>query len=86
MMVVVVVVITNILQVPVFECYAKYFMNIISLYSHRTSTNGKPNAYSYIGEKGFITRLSLIPKPDFFFTSSPDLLKCQNKSMYIKIL
>ena len=71
MMVVVVVMITDILQVPVFECYAKHFMNIISLYSHRTSTNGKPNAYSHIGEKGFITRLSLILNPEFFFYFLP---------------
>lgn len=45
-MMVVVMMIMKVLQVPIFGCYAKYFINTILLYSHRTPTNGKSNAYS----------------------------------------
>lgn len=44
---VVMLMVTNIDQAPtVFGHYVKYFTNNISLYSHRTPINEKPQAYS----------------------------------------
>lgn len=73
-------------QAPtIFEHYVKCFTSNL-LYSHRIPIDDKSEAYSYIAERVYSRTFTVSYK--FFFLTSfyQDLLICQSKSMYVKIL
>lgn len=68
----------------IFEHYVKYITNNISLYSHIMPVYDKSKAYSYIAERVYFRTFTDSYKSVFFTSFSPDLLRCQNKSTYVK--